>query len=196
MSQSLTGQNSALIVWDMQYGIASAAFNLKEVTEKINRLRGTAHELGIPVIYSQQTKLPYEYMSKFQMLSLQKRGHDPKTSNFMAPNTHEWEILPELLPEKGDVVIQKNTPDFFIGTNVDQLLRSRGVEMPILTGVSTEIGIEATARHAAYLGYLPVVVEDAVGSRDKEMHDLSLRLMRHVFDLRNTETVLNSMKKA
>ncbi len=190
MSQS----NSALIIWDMQYGIASRAFNLKEITEKITLLKSTAHLSGVPVIYSQQTKLPYEYMSKFQRISMQKRGHDPKTSNFMAPNSHDWEILQELPPDKEDLVIQKHTPDFFVGTSLNQILRARGIETPILTGVSTEVGIEATARHAAYLGYYPIVVEDAVGSSDKEMHELSLKIMRKMFELKSTDEVAMSMK--
>ena len=197
MSQfSISPLNSALIIWDMQYGIASRAFNLKEITDRINLLKDTAHGSGVPVLYSQQTKLPYQYMSKFQMLSLQKRGHDPKTSNYMAPNTHEWEIITELAPSTQDLVIQKHTPDFFIGTNLNQVLRARGIETPIITGVSTEVGIEATARHAAYLGYLPVVVEDAVGSADREMHEASLTIMRKMFELRSTNDIAQSLKKS
>jgi biuret amidohydrolase len=51
----------------------------------------------------------------------------------------------------------------FVGTPLEIVLRDRGVTTLILVGAVLEIGIEPTARHAADLGFLPVVVEDACG---------------------------------
>ena len=185
----------ALIVWDMQYGIASRAFNFTELVQKIGMLRDLFHKSGLPVIYSQHTALPYEYMSAANIASLRRRGIDPKVG-FMKEGLKEWQIVDELAPAKEDLVLKKNTASFFVGTMLDQMLRNRGIATLVLTGVSTEAGIEGTARNASYLGYRPVVVEDAVGSSEKEAHEKALWLMKRMFDVRPAEAVLDAVKRA
>ena len=54
----------------------------------------------------------------------------------------------------------------FVGTPVEAVLHDRAVTTPVLVGAVLEIGIEPTARHAADLGFLPVVVDDACGIVD------------------------------
>ncbi|HME19730.1 MAG TPA: isochorismatase family cysteine hydrolase [Nitrososphaerales archaeon] len=182
----------ALVVWDMQYGIAQRAFNLDEIVQKITTLRDAFHASGLPVIYSQHTGLPYEYLSAASLASYKRRGIDPKTG-FMREGSKEWQIVEELAPAKEDLVLRKHTASFFFGTMLDQMLRNRGIDTLVLAGVSTEAGIEGTARNASYLGYLPVVVEDAVGSSDKEAHEKALWLMRKMFDVRSAEATIASV---
>ncbi|MDG6906121.1 MAG: cysteine hydrolase [Nitrososphaerota archaeon] len=194
MSQSIFNYNrTALIIWDMQYGIAEKCLKYDDIVENIKLLIDAAHAKRKPVIYSQQTGLPYEFMTKYQVLSVQRRGLDPKTQRFMAEGTRDWQILEPLAPQEHDIVIKKHTPSFFIGTYLDQLLRNRGADSIIVVGVRTEIGVEATARHGAYLGYLPLVVEDAVGSNDKETHDASLKVMRKMFEVQRTNQVVDGL---
>lgn len=178
----------------MQYGIAPRAFNFNEIVQKIRALRDSFHGLSLPVIYSQHTSLPYEYLSAANVAFFKRRGLDPK-SGFMREGSREWQIVEELLPAKEDLVLRKHTANFFIGTMLDQMLRNRGVETLVLAGVSTEAGIEGTARHASYLGYSPLIVEDAVGSFDKEAHEKALWLMRKMFDVRPTKAIVASIKR-
>ncbi|HYC11215.1 MAG TPA: isochorismatase family cysteine hydrolase [Nitrososphaerales archaeon] len=185
----------ALVIWDMQHGIANRAFNLNEIVPKIKTLREAFHAAGTPVVYSQHTGLPYEYMSSTSIASLKRRGLDPKVG-FMREGSKEWEIVEELLPSSEDLVLRKHTASFFFGTMLDQMLRNRGIDTLVLTGVSTEAGIEGTARNASYLGYLPVIVEDAVGSSDREANDKALWLMRRMFDVKSTEAVLSAIKQS
>lgn len=182
----------ALVVWDMQYGIAQRAFNLAEIVAKIKILRDAFHKSAIPVIYSQHTGLPYEYLSAAALASYKRRGIDPK-AGFMREGSKEWQILEELAPAHEDLVLRKHTASFFFGTMLDQLLRNRGIDTLVLAGVSTEAGIEGTARNAAYLGYVPVVVEDAVGSSDKEAHEKALWVMKRMFDVRTADAVMASI---
>jgi len=181
---------SALIVWDMQYGIAPRAFNFEGIVGKIKELIEAFHAYGRPVIYSQHTGLPYEYLSKSMIALIQKRGLDPKKGGFLQEGTHDWEIVKELSPAKTDLVLRKYTASFFIGTILDQLLRNRGIDTVVLVGVSTEGGIEGTARNASYLGYFVVVAEDAVGSFDREAHEVALKLMNKMFEVQKTESIL------
>jgi biuret amidohydrolase len=192
-----TGQGlskPALIIWDMQYGISTRAFNFGEVVTKIKALRSAAHEEGVPVIYSQHTGLPYEYLSAANIAFFKRRGLDPKTG-FMREGSKEWEIVEELAPATDDLVLKKHTPSFFVGTMLDQMLRNRGIETVVLVGVSTEAGIEGTARHASYLGYSPLIVEDAVGSSDREAHEKALWMMRKMFNVMPADAVVASFKQ-
>ena len=144
----------ALVVWDMQYGISTRAFNFSEIVPRVKALREAAQGAGVPVIYSQHTGLPYEYLSAANIEFFKRRGLDPKTG-FMREGSKEWQIVEELAPAKEDLVLRKHTASFFIGTMLEQVLRNRGIETVVLTGVSTEAGIEGTARHASYLGFFP-----------------------------------------
>ena len=183
----------ALVVWDMQYGIAPRAFNFGEIVPKIKALRDAAHESGAPVIYSQHTGLPFEYLSAASVAFFKRRGLDPKTG-FMREGTKEWQFVEELIPPEADFVVKKHTASFFIGTMLEQMLRNRGVDTVVLAGVSTEAGIEGTARHASYLGFSPLVVEDAVGSADRESHEKALWVMKKLFNVQTTEGVIASFR--
>ncbi len=188
--------NSALIVWDMQYGIAPRAFNFDTILPNTKRLIEAFHASMRPVIYSQHTGLPYEYLSKSMIAFIQKRGLDPRKGGFLQEGTHDWEIVKELSPSKGDLVLRKYTASFFIGTILDQILRNRGLDTLVLAGVSTEGGIEGTARNASYLGYFTVIAEDAVGSFDREGHEAALKLMTRMFDVRTTESIIANLPSA
>ena len=110
----------------MQYGISTRAFNFGEIVPRIRALKDAAHQAGIPVIYSQHTGLPYEYLSEASIAFFRRRGLDPKTG-FMREGSKEWQIVEELAPPKEHLVLLKHTPSFFIGTMLDQMLRNRGI---------------------------------------------------------------------
>ena len=186
---------SALIVWDMQYGICTKAFNIKEITPNIKSLVDAMHALQRPVIYSQATGLSYEYQSAFTMYRMRKRGIDPKTMTHMKEGTRDWQLIDELKPEIQDIIIKKYTPSLFVGSVAEAVLNSSEVDTVIITGVSTEIGVETTARHAACLGFVPLIAEDAVGGPDKEAHDSALSVMRKLFEVRSTQSILVTLKK-
>jgi biuret amidohydrolase len=184
----------ALIVWDMQNAIARNAITFNELLRNVRMLIDTSHTNGIPVIYSQHTGLPSEFQSKYMRLMLQRRGI-PEGPTFMAEGSQEWGIVNELVPLQGkDIVLQKHTASFFVGTPLEQLLRNRGIETVILCGVATEAGIEGTARHASQLGFYPVIVEDAVGSRNQELHENSLKVMRQMFEVQSTEETVRKLR--
>lgn len=179
----------------MQYGIANRSFNLSDVVPKIKSLIDMSHNANLQVIYSQQTGLAYKFLSRYGIYNLKRRGMDPKTARFMAEGSDDWKILDQLLPSKEDIVLKKYARSFFVGTNLDQILRGLKVDTLILTGVSTHVGIEGTARNAADLGYIPVIVEDAVGDQDKELHYSSIKTMASLYDVQNTTTVLATLSK-
>ncbi|MEU1273685.1 isochorismatase family protein [Streptomyces sp. NPDC005799] len=80
------------------------------------------------------------------------------------------------LAQDGDVEIVKRTIGAFQGTDLDAVLRERGVTTLVFGGIATNLGVESTARAAGDLGYDLVFVEDAMSAFTAAEHDASTRL--------------------
>src|SRR5581483_5515810 len=80
------------------------------------------------------------------------------------PAAPQTQILPELAPNAKEAVLDKLTMSAFAGTPLELALRDSGVGALAIVGVAIEIGIEPTARHAADLGFIPVVITAACGA--------------------------------
>jgi ureidoacrylate peracid hydrolase len=87
----------------------------------------------------------------------------------------------KVAPEPDDDVITKHRYSAFIGTDLDPLLRAQGVENLIFTGVTTNVCVESTARHAYMLDYHVVVVSDCTASYHAGPHEATLDNIRRAF---------------
>ena len=92
------------------------------------------------------------------------------------------------MPGPGEVVFDKVTMSALEGTPVDLVLRDCGVTTIIVVGVATEIGIDPTVRHAADLGYIPVIVTDACAAGDAEAGERALANLAFLGDTLFTDT--------
>jgi nicotinamidase-related amidase len=90
------------------------------------------------------------------------------------------EVVDELSPEEGDIVVEKKTYSSFHNTRLDNELKRLGVETVRLTGCVTHICIMFAAYDAGMLGYNVEVVSDGVAGLEKEDHDAGLRIMKNV----------------
>lgn len=80
-------------------------------------------------------------------------------------------IAPELRPESpGTIIVRKRQWGAFYGTDLEMQLRRRGIDSVILTGISTNIGIESTARDAYERGFQLYFVKDAMATSSNEEH--------------------------
>ena len=114
------------------------------------------------------------------------------------PRPPDWaEIVPELDPEPGDLVITKRQWCAFYGTELDLQLRRRGIATILLAGISTNVGVQSTARDAYERGYEQVFVEDAMatGSPDEHAHRVRTVFPR-IGRVRLTAEVLAALKVA
>lgn len=109
--------------------------------------------------------------------------------NYVGSRQHE--IVEELAPEPGDHVIRKTSMGAFASTGIDHLLRTLGCEHLFMTGVSTNMCVETTAREAADRGYAVTLVEDACATTHKDLHEGTLRNFQRFFGkVRSTDEVL------
>ncbi|HZL16190.1 MAG TPA: isochorismatase family cysteine hydrolase, partial [Polyangia bacterium] len=87
------------------------------------------------------------------------------------------DIIPELAPLEGEPVIDKPGKGAFFATDLDVLLRHRGVTQLIVTGVTTEVCVHTSVREANDRGYDCLVLEDCVGSYFPEFQRVGLRMI-------------------
>ncbi len=106
-----------------------------------------------------------------------------------------WWTFPDVL-EVGerDLLITKRQWNAFYGTELDLQLRRRGIRTIVLGGISTNIGVESTARAAFERNYSLVLVEDAMSCASAEQHEASVRfIFPRLGHVRKTEDVLAAM---
>jgi nicotinamidase-related amidase len=127
-----------------------------------------------------------------------KDGLRPITDNppqARGPMPADWaEIVPEMGPKPGDIVITKRQWGAFYGTELDLQLRRRGIDTIILCGISTTMGVESTARDAFERGYQLVFAEDAMSAREAAEHQATVSVVfPRIGRIRSTADVLAAL---
>jgi ureidoacrylate peracid hydrolase len=79
----------------------------------------------------------------------------------LAKGTWDYELVAELKPLEGDIIIPKTRYSGFYNTNLDSMLRSRGIRNLVFTGIATNVCVESTLRDGFFLEYFGVVLADA-----------------------------------
>jgi biuret amidohydrolase len=87
------------------------------------------------------------------------------------------DIVDELAPMEGEVVLDKPGKGAFYATDLEHLLRNSGVTHLIVTGVTTEVCVHTTVREGNDRGFECLVLEDCVGSYFPEFHEVGLRMI-------------------
>jgi nicotinamidase-related amidase len=99
---------------------------------------------------------------------------------FAVEGTFGSEIIDELMPEKDEYIIRKNRMSAFMNTDLDLLLRSLGIDTVFVTGIQTPNCIRTTVFDAAAHGYQTILVEDAVGARNSDIHRANIGDMTNI----------------
>jgi nicotinamidase-related amidase len=135
-------ENTALLIIDMQVVAAEmttpAFYQINEVTKRLRNILEKARHKNILVYYA--------------------RHHNP--NGFPAYGSREWQIIPELCPQEGDVIIDKSTPDVFLHTLLHEHLQHNHVKKLVIGGIQTADCVDTTCRRAFSLGYNVVLVKD------------------------------------
>jgi nicotinamidase-related amidase len=162
---------SALILIDLQKGVvgrALAPYTAEQVLKTAKELADRFRSAGATVV-------PVNVgFSKDCKDALRQPVDQPMAippGGFPA----EFSELVEGVARPGDMLITKRQWSAFYGTELDLQLRRRGVNTILLGGVSTNIGVESTARQAWELGYHLIIAEDATSGFSAEMHDFAFR---------------------
>jgi nicotinamidase-related amidase len=183
--------NTALVLIDLQKGITSMPTEplpADKVIENANRRVQEFHKEGAPVIFV-------------------RVGYSPDGKNMLRPEVDEpmyrsgsrppdWsEIVPQLERKDEDIIVTKRQWGAFYGTDLDMELRRRGIKTIVLGGISTNYGVESTARDAYERGYNLIFASDAMASRAAADHEFALtRIFPRIGRIRKTEEVISALK--
>ncbi len=159
----LLASKTAVIVVDMLNDFVKEGGKLRVPTAEatigpIKRLLEKARAAGVKVFYTQDTH--YDGDPEFEIW-----GEHVKYG------TWGWEIVDELKPQPGDIVVQKTRYDGFYGTPLDDLLKVYGIEYVVIVGTVANICVLHTAASAALRWYKVVVPVDGISALTEfDMH--------------------------
>ncbi|OGO23653.1 MAG: hypothetical protein A2144_01495 [Chloroflexi bacterium RBG_16_50_9] len=92
------------------------------------------------------------------------RRHPELKRKFLTIGTRDWEIIDELKPQPGDIVVNKHRYDGFTNTELDAVLRTCNIKYLLFIGLATNVCVESTLRAAYFHEYFPILVSDGCGN--------------------------------
>lgn len=168
----------ALLIIDMlndfvRQGASLEVPDTRKAIPGIQREINRARTEGAPIIYICDTHEPDDKeFSKYGW-----PAHGVKGSGGA-------DVIDELKPKNGDIVIHKHTYSAFMDTELDEILKREGITGLRITGCVTHICVLFTAYEAALRYYDISVVEDGIAGLGKEDHDAALRIMKSVLGVK------------
>lgn len=185
----LDPQTTALVLVDLQRGIMGRTLAPRsgdDVVKNAIRLAEAFRAAKATVV------LVRVEISEMHFLPVDRPMRDPSAP---PPPPSASELLPEVGPKPGDLVVTKRQWGAFYATPLDQYLRRRGIRTIVLGGIATNVGVESTARSASEHGYELVLVEDAMASLSAEAHQFAIDVIFPMLGrVRDTGTVIEALR--
>ena len=189
MELTLDAATTAMVMVDLQKGIArgTAPHAADDVVARAAAIAAALRATGGTVIWVHVDNAE-DGADRLKPITDGPGGRDrPK-----APD--HADLMPGLNVQPSDVIVTKRGWGSFYGTDLDLQLRRRGIRTVILGGISTNIGVESTAREAFDHNYQLVLVEDAMTCRSADEHEHTLRTVyTKIGRVRSTADVLAAL---
>ena len=195
----LTPSRTAVIAVHMQHDIITAggAFGgffatqaaERDVIGQAGQLLEGARGSGATVVYTRVAWQPGypDLVANSPLLAMVAQ------SQCLVEGSAQAEIVPQLTPQDGDVVVTHQRVGGFSSSQLDVILRSRGIDTVLFAGVATNASVESTARQASDLGYRTIIVADACSAADPGAHDAAIASLGLLGEITTTAEAVQAL---
>lgn len=183
----------AIILIDMQIDFCAAGgwidqlgedvSNTRAVIPPISQALAAARSAGIAVIHTREGHLPdlsdlhanKQWRTRVHGLGIGDMG---AIGRILVRGEPGWQIIPELAPQAGELVIDKSGKSAFHQTDLEVELHKRGVSRLVITGVTSDCCVQSTMRDGFERGFECVLLEDCTAAVETPNHLATLEILK------------------
>lgn len=205
LEEILNPAHTALLIVDMQndgcLDNGWFAQNGKDVTHiqqifpQLEKLLQSARSSDVMRVFVEQTTLPHNLSDPPAWLYFKTRDGRTRT-DYTIDGTWGQQTIDLLKPTEGEVIIRKNRPSAFFRTNLDVVLRAKGIKSVLVTGTITQGCVLATILEASFNGFYTVFVPDCVQSYSQELHGVAIQFLKSRYDSISSDDAIELWGKA
>ncbi len=177
-------ETTALLIMDLQLSITQSLPDPDSFIGGVLSARAAARTAGVTVGY---VRVAMTRQEAAHVPASNVRFHQAGSSGRLDADAPHTQIDPRIAPTAEEIVVRKRRVGAFSTTDLDEQLRSRGIDTLVLTGISTSGVVLSTVRDAADRDYRLIVLEDGCFDADDEVHRV---LTRKVFPRQGTVTTI------